>query len=328
PTTARDLGKLQAAKFNWQKLLVQWKSIEGGGKGQYDWTESDRVVKASSDAGIKVVARVDFQPGWARADQASNGPPDNYADFGEFVYNLVGRYRAGSPAGHIDAVEIWNEPNLAREWGGQKPDAGQYVQLLKTGYEAVKRADPSVTVISAGLTPTGTWTNEATPDDIFLQQMYDAGAAQYFDVLGAHGAGYKAPPEMSPDQVAADSSFGGQRFFAFRRVEDLRAIMVKNADSAKQVWVTEFGWTTDSVHPAYSWFAVTEDLKAQYVVRAFQWARSNWAPWVGVMTLWNLPAPDWGPDREEYWWAVANPDGSSRPAYDALVQARKNGTLP
>ena len=28
------------------------------------------------------------------------------------------------------------------------------------------------------------------------------------------------------------------------------------------------------------------------------------------MTLWTLPDPSWGPEREEYWWAVANPDGS------------------
>jgi hypothetical protein len=46
------------------------------------------------------------------------------------------------------------------------------------------------------------------------------------------------------------------------------------------------------------------------------------------MTLWNLPDPGWGPDREEYWWSVANPDGSSRPAYDRLLKARKDGTLP
>ena len=78
--------------------------------------------------------------------------------------------------------------------GEQAAQPREYVALLKAGYEAAKRADPSVTVITAGLTPTGTWNDEARPDDVFLQQMYDAGAKAYFDVLGAHGAGYKAPP--------------------------------------------------------------------------------------------------------------------------------------
>ncbi len=327
-TTQRDLQKLTDAGFGWQKTLFQWRQIEGAGKGIFDWTEADRVVKASNDAGVKIIARVDFQPSWARADGANNGPPDNYQDYADFVRALVNRYKTGSPYGRIYAIEVWNEPNLSREWGNQKPDATQYVQLLKLAYQAAKQADPNVTVISAGLSPTETWNDEATPDDVFLQQMYDAGAAAYFDVLGAHGAGYKAPPEMSLDQVAADPNYGGHRFFAFRRVEDLRNVMVRNGDSAKQVWLTEFGWTSDQVHPAYSWFAVTEDQKAQYIVGAYKWAADHWAPWIGVMTLWNLPDPSWTTDREEYWWSIANADGSDRPAYTQLKQARQSGYLP
>ena len=50
---------------------------------------------------------------------------------------------------------------------------------------------------------------------------------------------------MSPEQVASDPSYGGHRFFTFRRVEDLRAVMVKNGDASKQIWLLEFGWTSD-----------------------------------------------------------------------------------
>ncbi len=326
-TTQRDLQKVLDARFNWQKTLFQWRWIEPV-KNQFHWTESDRLVKASTDAGVKIIARLDFQPNWARSDSAQNGPPDDPQDFSNFVYALVDRYKSGSPYGHIDAVEIWNEPNLSREWGDKKPDAAQYVQLLKAGYEGAKRADPSVTVITAGLTPTGTWNNEATPDDLFLQQMYDAGAKAYFDVLGAHGAGFKAPPEMSPEAVAANPSYGGHRFFCFRRVEDLRAVMVKNGDSNKQVWLLEFGWTSDEVHPAYAWHKVTEQQKADYIVGAYKWAASNWSPWIGVMTLWNLPDPSWGTDREEYWWSIANNNGTDRPAFTKLKESRQSGYLP
>ena len=327
-TTQRDLGKVTAARFTWQKTLFHWRQIEGAGKGQFNWSESDRVVAASNAAGVKIIARLDFQPGWARADGANNGPPDNYNDYADFVSAFVGRYKTGSPYGRVNAIEIWNEPNLAREWGNQAPNAGQYVQLLKTAYLAAKQADPNVTVITAGLSPTETWNSDATPDDVFLQQMYDAGAKAYFDVLGAHGAGYKAPPQMSPDQVAADPNYGGHRFFCFRRVEDLRNVMVKNGDSAKQIWLLELGWSTDPIHPAYSWFKVTQDQQAQYIVDAYRWAVDHWSPWIGVMTLWNLPEPDWTQDQEEYWWSIANPDGSNRPAYTKLLQARQSGYLP
>jgi hypothetical protein len=158
--------------------------------------------------------------------------------------------------------------------------------------------------------------------------MYDAGARDYFDVLGAHAPGYKAPPEMSPEQVAADPGYGGHRVFTFRRVEDLRNVMVRNGDSGKQMWITEFGWTTDTLHPEYSWFAVSEDQKADYLVRAFQWARNNWAPWIGVMTVWTMPDPAWPDQREETWWAITNTNGTVKPAYTKLLQARQTGILP
>ena len=51
-----------------------------------------------------------------------NGPPDNLSDFGDFVYALVSRYKTGSPQGRVHAIEIWNEPNLAREWGNKPPN--------------------------------------------------------------------------------------------------------------------------------------------------------------------------------------------------------------
>ena len=45
------------------------------------------------------------------------------------------------------------------------------------------------------------------------------------------------------------------------------------------------------------------------------------------MTLWTVPDPSWTPDREEYWWAITNTDGTPRPAYVDLLQARRNGVL-
>ncbi len=329
-TTERDLNKLREANFGWQKSLFQWRHIEPQ-KGQFDWSEADRIVKASNAAGIKIIARLDFQPAWARPDGAFNGPPDNYQDFGNFVYAFTQRYSRGSVHGRVHAIQIWNEQNLNREWGNapiNQAQAADYVRLLKTGYEAAKGADPAMTVISGGLAQTGTNNNDARPDDVYLQWMYDAGAKDYFDVLGAHGHGYKAPPSVSPAEAASNPTWGGHRFFVFRRVEDMREIMVRNGDADKQIWLLEFGWTSDPVHQAYAWHRVTEEEKGENLVAAYQWAAKNWAPWIGVMTLWTLPDPGWTQDREEYWWAIANPDGTNRPAFDRLVQARNLGLLP
>ncbi|MCC6177759.1 MAG: cellulase family glycosylhydrolase [Chloroflexi bacterium] len=329
-TTARDLATVSNAGFTWQKSLFKWSDIEPV-RGQFTWTEADRVVRASQAAGVKIIARLDFQPTWARLDGAHNGPPDDYADFGRFVSALVTRYGQGSAIGRVHALEIWNEPNLNREWGMapiNQAAASDYVRLLEVAYEAAKAADPGITIISAGLSPTGWNDDTARPDDVYLQWLYDAGAARYFDVLGAHGPGFKAPPEVSPDEAAADLVWGGHRSFTFRRVEDLRKVMEANGDAAKQVWLLEFGWTTDQIHQAYAWHRVTPDQQAQYLVDSYRWAADHWSPWIGVMTLWTLPDPTWGPEREELWWAVANPDGTDRPALTRLRAARQSGELP
>ena len=67
--------------------------------------------------------------------------------------------------------------------------------------------------------------------------------------------------------------------------------------------------------------------EAENIVKAFQYAKKNWSPWIGVMTLWTLPDPNWTPAREEYWWAIANPDGTPRAALTAIKNARANGQI-
>jgi hypothetical protein len=240
-----------------------------------------------------------------------------------FLYGLASRY-----AGKVAAWQIWNEPNLKREWG-KSPDAAEYGRLLKSAYHAIKTADPNAIVISAGMSPTGTMPPEAVPDDMYIEQMYQGFAnrssAGYFDVLGAHGAGYKASPDTDPATVASDKSYGGHRSFAFRRVEDLRAVMVKYGDSNKQVALLEFGWVIDGgakLDPSYRWYAISPDRQAEYIAGAYKWAREHWAPWVGVMSVIYVLSPDVKDDTEYYWWGITNPDGTPRPAYNAIKALR------
>lgn len=329
PSAERDLKLAKDAGFTWVKQMFQWDYIEQQGKGKFQWNEPDRLVKAATMLDMKIVARVDWTPIWARPAGAPreggwNGPPANLADFGDFIGALVARYKTGSPNGRIHAIEIWNEPNLAREWGGKPPSASEYVEMLKVAYQAAKKADPSAVIISAGLTPTGTVSPEARPDDVYLEEMYKAGAKGNFDVLGVHAAGFKAPPEMSPDEIASKKEYGGQRFFGFRRVEDLRQIMVKNSDEAKQVAVLEMGWTTDNRPGSpYAWHAVTEQEKGEYLVRAYEYAKKNWSPWIGLMSSIYVSAPHWTVKDEQFYWSITDPDGKPRASYNYL-----KGKLP
>jgi hypothetical protein len=329
-TTRRDLQLATDAGFHWQKTLFQWREIETTAKGQFNWTESDRVVKASQDAGVAgvdIIARLDFEPMWARKDQAHNGPPDNYQDYWDFVSAFVSRYRSGSPLGRVRAIEVWNEPNLDREWGNQPVNAdsaADYVRLLGGAYQAAHAADSDVVVLTAGLSPTGVTDGHSADDLDYLKWMYAAGARGKFDALGAH-ANTQAPEVAVP--LGSLKNFPHPSFY-FRRVEQLRQVMIDNGDAAKQMWLVEWGWTSDSVHPAYKWFAVSEEKKADNIIAAFNYASVNWTPWIGVMSLWTLPDPTWDTSREEYWWAITNPDGTPRTAYTRIRTERASGALP
>ncbi|MDX1615093.1 MAG: hypothetical protein R3300_12345 [Candidatus Promineifilaceae bacterium] len=318
----RDLGLVQELGFGWVKQSFAWRDIETLQKGSYDWYRSDLIVDEVEQAGLKLLVRLDRQPFWAQADPASpleNAPPADLSDFSDFCGVLAERYR-----GRIAAYQIWNEPNLSREWGGQPPDAGEYVALLSVCAEAIRTADPEAIIVSAGLAPTGTGLPVAVPDAVFLQEMYDAGAAAHFDALGVNAPGYKAPPEVSPDEAADTPAYGGGRWFAFRHVEDLRAIMEANGDADKQVVVLEMGWTTDQLNPDYTWHAVTETEQAEYLVRAYQWAAEHWRPWIGLMVTIYIADYDWTAEtHEQWWWAITLPDGTRRPAFHALAEMEK-----
>ena len=328
----RDLDLMKDAGFNWIKQAFSWESIEGAGRGQYDWSIADKVVTHANERNLKILARLSLDPDlegfWA------GDPPANGDAFAEYAGALAARYNCQPGAiGCIQAFQIWNEPNLAREWGGKRPNPAEYVEFLGKAYRAIKAANPNAIVISAGMAPTGDNSDIAMPDDVYYDQMYQAmgGSSDgYFDALGVHGAGYAAPPELDPAEAASNPKYGGYRFFAFRHVEDIRAIMEKYGDSAKKIVLLEFGWTYDPVNAAYKWHGADAGIdmfvQADYLKRAYQYAADNW-PWVGLMSLLTMPNLDWlndgnGSDEEQYWWAIMEPSTIDakewRPAYIEL----------
>ncbi|MCE5259510.1 MAG: endo-1,4-beta-xylanase [Chloroflexi bacterium] len=321
---SRDMQVVRDAGFTWVKVGFGWRDIEGAGKGEFDWSRTDTIVNMANDIGVKLLVRIDHQPAWAGGGFPLNGPPDNLQDLADFLTALVTRYK-----GRIQAYQIWNEPNLAREWGGQTPDPAAFADLLAVSYEAIKSIDSHALVISGGLSPTGTWDDQTRPDDWYLETLYiNMGSSTgYFDLLGLHAPGFKAAPEMDPADVAADSNYGGQRAFCFRHIEDMRKIMVQYGDENKQVAILEFGWTSDPrPDSTYYWHAVSEETKADYLVRAYQYAKANWSPWIGLMSLIYIVDPDWTEANEQYWWAISDPgypDFIARPAYEALKAMAK-----
>jgi hypothetical protein len=310
-------------RFTHVKQTVGWLELQPERGQSFNFDRMDAVLGEIEARGLHMVARLGHVPEWAMrsggSPDAVDTPPADNAEFAAYCGALAGRY-----AGRIRAYQVWNEPNLSREWGGFPPDAADYVRLLAACSAAIRAVDPQAIIISAGLSPTGNDDDLARPDDVYFQAMYDAEFQLHVDVVGVHAAGYDSP-EVGPDDAVAK---GRQRFMSFRRVEDLRKIMVANGDAAHQMAILEVGWTTNTVHPDYAWYAVTQQEQADYMVRAYAYAAENWRPWVGLMSAIFLADPSWTEANEEYWFSITEPHLdlgyiSIRPAFDALLRMEK-----
>lgn len=306
--------------FGWVKHNMHWREIEQHEKGKFDWFRPEEIVNHVEAHGLNLLIRLDSQPFWSQEEPwppLESSPPADYQNFFDFCGTFAEKFK-----GRVAAYQVWNEPNLDREWGNKPPNPVEYTALLKGCYEAIKLADPDALVITAGFAPTGSGLPHALPAHEFIQGMYDAGAADYFDILGVHAAGFNNPPEMSSDEAEAADL---QRWMVFRYVEDLRAVMLANGDGEKQMAILEMGWTTDTREDSdYAWHAVTEELQAEYLVRAYQFAQENWRPWMGLMTTVYISDSFWTPeDHEQYWWSIVLPDGTPRPAFYALKEMEK-----
>ena len=304
----------------WIKHQVQWHTIEHG-PDDFDWQNLDRVVDGAEGYGFKLLLSVTRAPDWTREVELEGGPPADYAEFGRFMEQLAGRYR-----GRVEAYELWNEPNLAREWRGDTLDPSRFASLVAEGAVGVRAADSDAIVVSGAPAVTGIDDGEtALADRPFLSGMLDAGVAEHVDAIGAHPYGYANPPQESvADETHAATSHNDHPTFFFRdTLEDYHRIMLQHGVDRHQIWVTEFGWPSpegigDMDMTGWEYGRdVDESEQADYIVQAFHMGDQR--PWVGPMFLWNLNlAHIWGADNTFSAYSLVRPDGSFRPAYVAL----------
>jgi len=311
----KSIEMVQGAGFNWVRLHFYWGAIQRAP----DWLDPlpiDNIVEQYSAAGVNILASVSNPPDWAR-DPSGEGLIANSADWQNFMFFMADRYK-----GKVQAWEIWNEQNLASTVGGTVR-VEDYAELLQAGYQGVKAADSSALVVFGGLTPTGVNDPSIAIDDVqYLRSFYEyqgGSYTEYFDVMGMHAnATNNGPDLMYPDNPGT-GGWSQDPSFYFRRVEQLHEVMTEFGDD-RPAWITEFGWTTENQAEGYEYGAdVSEQDQADYLVRAFEIARTDWAEWCDGLFVWNLNfSVVTEPSDEKFPWSVLNADFSPRPAYDAL----------
>ncbi len=269
--------------------------------GQYNWNHTDQVIEHANRQGLTVIARLGYVPEWARPKESTPLYLGNerFVDFGEFAAKFAERY-----AGQVDYIQIWNEPNLALEWGYDRVDPEKYVEMLRIVYPMIKEANPEVQVLAGALAPTlATADSEWGMNDLdYLQAMYDAGAADYFDALAIHAYGwYSDPDEPANPQVVN-----------FRRSELLREVMVRNGDGDKQALITEGGWND---HPRWT-RAVRPGQRIAYTIRAYEIAQKEW-PWMTAVAFWAFRYP-WDAKSYQDYFTFVDTDFEPKPIYTEL----------
>jgi len=299
----RTLRMVRELGAPWIVEFFPWVYIEPA-KDQFDWRHADLVIDHATNQGLTVIARLGLVPAWARPDSRERETTlntldaEHYADFGDFVYAFVDRYR-----GRVQHIIVWNEPNLSFEWGLRPVSAREYVDLLRVAYTRAKEADPNVVVLAGALAPT--LEPESSPaglnDLVYLQQMYDAGAAAHFDALAAHAYGLTSPMREPPEPDRIN----------FRRVELLREVMLANGDADKLVYITEAGWN-DS--PRWN-KAVSPAQRIRYTIEAYEWAASR--PWVEMLAMWAFRYPQPARTYQDNWTWV-DEDFQPKPIYDEV----------
>ncbi|HUX86625.1 MAG TPA: glycosyltransferase, partial [Chloroflexota bacterium] len=314
----RSLDLIKAAGFYFIKQELLWSDVERPAKGEYQdrlspdkssWANYDRIVNLAQQKGIQVIFRIDTTPTWARPPGVSKieTPPVNDQDFGDFVAAVVQRYK-----GRVHYYQIWNEPNLAFEWGNRVAPPAEYVHLLQIAYVRAKEVDPSVVILSAALAPTVENSNRAMPDVTFLQGMYAAGAKPYFDVLSTNAYGLRDGPD--------DLRINQPNDVNFSRPILLRQIMVRNGDFAKPIWASEIGWNSlpDNWPEVPLYGSVSRAIQAAYTVRAYQRAAEQW-PWMGPMAVWHfrMVYPE-SEKLQQYYFDLVGVNWNIEPIYYAL----------
>ncbi len=321
------INHLKTLNAGWVKVQVSWKLYQPHQDefSEERFKELDNLVEAAVSNEIAVLLSVSKAPEWSRPTTEMDGPPEDFALFQSFMAYLAGRYQ-----GRVTAYELWNEPNLQREWNGVPLSAVDFSRLIQIGAMGVRMFDPEAILISGA--PATTGINDgvhAIDDRIYFRQLIDTGAAVFVNAFGVHPYGWANPPDSRADSPnpAVPSHNDHPSFFFQDTLLDYASIL-NEFSIEKPLWVTEFGWGSfegfNSPLPEGADFmaAVSEWQQAVYTLRAYQLA-DGWT-WVGPMILWNLNfGPLLGDQFSESGYSMLRPDGTPRPLYNALKEMAK-----
>ncbi len=281
------LRSMNALGVRWLKIDITWSDVQPNSKNDWNWAPFDALIDDARNANIgnmSVVADLTYSPKWAipsglsssvlaeKAKWEHYAPRDDTMDeFTLFAAKAAERYK-----GRVEHFQIWNEANNS-EFFAPKPDVVKYVKMLKAGYAGIKYANQNAIVITSGLAPYGE-VGQSAPDGSrinpvnFLQAMYFVGAKGYFDAVGWHP--YNWGRNNWPNEAKPWNAW----YQMYGTNPSARSLMRDNGDSAKKIWMLEWGYPSVKGNIAGSTSVTDETLQAKYLSRGYKLIQDySWA---------------------------------------------------
>lgn len=252
----------------WIRDEITWRSVEPS-RGQYQISEHNRKwIDLANAHGLKVIAIF--------ADRNSI----HEDEWDPVAYARAAAWLAKELDGKIHAIEILNEPfgsphftggEPYNEWTGLDPKGqpapwlARYVKLFNAAADAIKAANPRMTVIGLG---------NVTPQNYRQIAM---GLSRSVDGITDHPYSFRSPPEVIPHrdtpayrkQVGFPVADADGSFASYIR---LYREHLKKHNGPSQIWLTESGWSTfreGDRNRTYMYSGFSESAQARYVQRRF-----------------------------------------------------------
>ena len=181
----QQIGKLDSlagSGANVARTGLYWDAVQPTSFNVHGWTVFDALYQQMLARGIRPLFTLYAAPCWAQAGacrQGAHPSPDHYDELADFAARAAQRYPQAI------GIEVWNEPNYAIYWGGA-PDPESYGEMLKAVVPAIKAANPSMPVVTAGLSPHINDDVDAMAYETFLRRAYATGGPQLADAIGTH----------------------------------------------------------------------------------------------------------------------------------------------
>ena len=228
-------------QFNSQKELgleyihhgFEWGGIEPRDDG-WKWDATDSVMDKIAEHGLKIILSFIIPKGstaeFGVLDWISRDDPNLPAEYGEFCYEVINRYR-DHPA--------WS--GLATVWGGSSDVVSEawfhspehQVALLNAAYDGIKRADPAAVVISFNIATSCT--------DIDLWREWHEAAFNLSPRFDWFGLTTHAVPPTYLESPGAYAGVAG--------LTNVRQFLDEHGYADKPIFVSEGGYTglTDEI---------------------------------------------------------------------------------